>query len=114
MNIHQLLCATKVNIVFHGHDHFYAREELDGVIYQLVHQPGARNNQKTFAEEYGYKQGVFYPSSGFLSVEVSAAITTVSYIRSTLPDLDGQAMRNASVTHTYQVETKLGCQKVYP
>ena len=114
MTIHQLMCATKVNIVFHGHDHFYAREELDGVIYQLVPQPGARNNKNTFAEEYGYKQGVFYPSSGFLSVEVSAAKTTVSYIRSSTSDSDEKAIRNASVTHTYQVDAKLGCQKFYP
>jgi hypothetical protein len=46
--------------------------------------------------------------------EVSAAKTTVSYIRSTLPDLDGIAMSNASVAHTYQVDAKLGYQKVYP
>lgn len=103
MNIHQLLSATKVNIVFHGHDHFYAREELDGVIYQLVPQPGARNNKKTFDEEYGYKQGIFYPSSGFLSVEVSAAKTTVSYIRSSTPEMDRQGIRNASVTHAYSI-----------
>lgn len=114
LNIHQLLCATKVNIVFHGHDHFYAREELDGVIYQLVPQPGARNNNITFAEEYGYQQGVFYPSSGFLSVKVSAPKTTVSYIRSVPPEMDGPSMRNASVTHTYQVDAKLGYQKEKP
>ncbi|MEI7945757.1 MAG: metallophosphoesterase [bacterium] len=102
MNIHQLLCKTKVNIVFHGHDHFYAREELDGIIYQLAPQPGARNNRKTFAEEYGYKQGVFYPSSGFLCVEVSPSKATVSYIRSATPDMEQPGGQNASVTHAYQ------------
>ncbi len=106
MNIHQLLRANKVDIVFHGHDHFYAREELDGVIYQLVPQPGARNNKRTFAEEYGYKQGVFYPSSGFLSVEVTPENATVSYIRSATPDTERAGMKNGDVTHTYQVGRK--------
>ena len=106
LNIHQLLLATKVNIVFHGHDHFYAREALDGVIYQLVPQPGARNNRKTFAEEYGYKEGVFHPSSGFLSVDVSATKVIVSYIRSATPDMVHQGMTNQSVTHTYQLDRK--------
>ncbi len=40
--IHQLLFDNRVAAVFHGHDHFYARQERDGVIYQLVPQPGSR------------------------------------------------------------------------
>ena len=28
------------NIVFHGHDHLFVKEELDGIIYQDVPQPG--------------------------------------------------------------------------
>lgn len=106
LNIHQLLLTNKVNVVFHGHDHFYAKEELDGVIYQLVPQPGARNNKKTFAEEYGYKRGVFYPSSGFLSVSVSSTNVTISYIRSALAETGSQGIANASVTHTYRVDRK--------
>jgi predicted phosphodiesterase len=106
LNIHQLLRETGGTVVFHGHDHFYAREALDGVIYQLVPQPGARNNKKIFAEEYGYKEGVFYPSSGFLSVEVSSTKVIVSYIRSATPEMGQQGITNQSVTHTYQVDRK--------
>jgi predicted phosphodiesterase len=105
LNIHQLLRENKVTIVFHGHDHFYAREELDGVIYQLVPQPGATNNKKTF-EEYGYKEGVFYPSSGFLSVDVSSTNVNVSYLRSATPGMERPGMTNLSVTHQYHVERK--------
>ena len=32
--IHTLLREAGVSAVFHGHDHYYMREELDGVIYQ--------------------------------------------------------------------------------
>jgi len=103
LNIHQLLRENNVTIVFHGHDHFYAREALDGIVYQLVPQPGATNNKKTF-EEYGYKEGVFYPSSGFLSVDVLSTNVNVSYIRSATSGMERPGMTNLSVTHQYQVE----------
>ncbi len=37
---HQLMVKQRVNTVFHGHDHLFAKEEVDGVIYQSVPQPG--------------------------------------------------------------------------
>ncbi len=54
MPIHQLLTEQGVSIVFHGHDHMFAREELDGVVYQLVPQPGnPRTGVPRNAQEYG-------------------------------------------------------------
>lgn len=34
--IHQLLVANGVSIVFHGHDHVFVKQDLDGIIYQEV------------------------------------------------------------------------------
>ena len=31
--IHQLMVENGVDVYFHGHDHIYAREELDGIVY---------------------------------------------------------------------------------
>src|SRR5512137_545843 len=61
--VHRLLVETGVTAVFHGHDHFYARQELDGIVYQLVPQPAHRNDRSPHAEEYGYKEGLFLPNS---------------------------------------------------
>jgi hypothetical protein len=36
MPIHQLLLENHVTTVFHGHDHLFAKQELDGIIYQEV------------------------------------------------------------------------------
>ena len=36
MPLHQLLVQNKVTIFFQGHDHLFAQEELDGLIYQTV------------------------------------------------------------------------------
>ncbi len=40
MPIHQLLAKHGVQIVFHGHDHLYVKEDLDGIVYHEVPQPG--------------------------------------------------------------------------
>ncbi len=34
--VHQLMTDNHVTIFFHGHDHFYAKQELDGIIYQSM------------------------------------------------------------------------------
>lgn len=44
MPIHDLLLKCGVNVMFHGHDHFYAKQEKDGIIYQLVLQPRTPGN----------------------------------------------------------------------
>jgi len=82
--IHQLLVENKVRIVFHGHDHFYAKQDLDGVVYQEVPQPGYPGNGKAprAAEEYGYRSGTILGGSGHLRVTVSPLTTTVTYVQS--------------------------------
>lgn len=83
--VHNLLAATGVTVVFHGHDHFFAHQELDGVTYQLVPQPGCRNVLTDHAFEYGYVRGDFLPSSGFLTVRVAADRVIVRYLKTDSP-----------------------------
>ncbi len=93
--IHQLLVQNHVSAVFHGHDHFYAKQDLDGIVYQEVPQPGtpsSNNRAPRAAAEYGYRNGVILGGSGHLRVKVSAGQTTVEYIRT-----DG------SVAHSYSI-----------
>lgn len=82
MPIHQLLLKNKVNVVFHGHDHLYARQKLDGIVYQEVPQPGYPGDDKVprSATEYGYKSGVIQPSSGFLRVRISTGSARIDYL----------------------------------
>ena len=81
-SIHELLKHHDVTAVFHGHDHFFARQELDGITYQLVPQPahpGGRDVER-MAAEYGYVEGDFLPSPGYLRVTVGNDVTTVCYV----------------------------------
>jgi len=62
---------TGVTIVYQDHDHFYARQKLDGVTYQLVPQPAHRNYRNHQATECGYQKGDFLPNSSHLQVNVT-------------------------------------------
>ena len=92
--IHQLLVQNKVSIVFHGHDHFYAKQDLDGIVYQEVPQPGYPGNGRPprSATEYGYVNGTILGSSGHLRVVVSANQAAVDYVRT-----------GRSVAHSYSI-----------
>ena len=80
--IHQLLVRNKVSVVFHGHDHLYAKQDLDGIVYQEVPQPGTPGGGRVprSAAEYGYKEGVILGGSGHLRLAVSPTQTKVEYI----------------------------------
>lgn len=81
MPIHDLLVKYGVNVVFHGHDHFYAMQKKDGIIYQLVPQPGATEGSVNSATEYGYYNGTILPAAGYLRVVVDEDKSIVEYIK---------------------------------
>lgn len=97
--IHELLVDNGLSAVFHGHDHFYAKQELDGIIYQLVPQPSHPGSEVRNAAEYGYISGTFMPQAGHLKVMVSSTGVTVQYIKASLT-----ASQNGTVADSYQIE----------
>lgn len=78
--IHQLMVKNKVTIFFQGHDHLFAKQELDGIIYQEV--PNPADDTYTAFNNDAYKTGVTLPNSGFLNVSVSPDEVKVDYIKS--------------------------------
>jgi hypothetical protein len=96
---------NNVAIFFHGHDHFFARQELDGVIYQLVPQPSHHNFRKANqAEAYGYASGEILPNSGHLRVTVHSSDVKVDYVRAYLAEPENAERINGQVSHTYSIE----------
>ena len=79
--IHQLLVDNNINIVFKGHDHFYAKQELDGVVYQTLPQPSHPGEKVNTAEEYGYLSGKILGGSGYLHVEVLNNYVTIQFVK---------------------------------
>ncbi len=105
--IHDLLVKHRVAAVFHGHDHFYARQEKDGIVYQEVPQPGwAGGERANQATEYGYQSGQFLASSGHLRVQVAPRRATVSYVRAYRPQDETGERRNQKVGASYELLAK--------
>ena len=82
--VHQVLVDNKVAAVFHGHDHMYVKEELDGIVYQLVPQPGnPRTGQPGHTDEYGYTHGGLVAGSGYVRVALGPRDAKVEFVRTT-------------------------------
>ncbi len=100
--IHDLLVKHGVSIVFHGHDHLFVKQELDGIVYQEVPQPGhPRSGNTNTAIEYGYVSGEVQSSSGHVRVRVRADEARVDYVRTYLPEAETTNRRNGEVSFSY-------------
>lgn len=87
--IQQLMADNHVTIFFQGHDHLFAHQELDGVIYQTLPEPA--NPFYTTENADAYQSGDKFPNSGHVRVTVSDAKVKVDYIRSYLEQPDETA-----------------------
>jgi len=103
MPIHDLLKAHGVRAVFHGHDHLFATEVLDGIVYQAVPQPGHPRANARSAGEYGYS-GEIREGSGHLRLRFGPGKAEVEFVRSVLAGSDGRGITNGQVVHRYRLE----------
>jgi hypothetical protein len=105
--IHQLLVENNVTAFFHGHDHFFGKQELDGVTYQEVPQPATLSSSKgSPGAEYGYSSGVLLWSPGHLRLTVSPGSTLVEYIDSGLPADTKSGATNGAVAYSYTLSPR--------
>jgi 3',5'-cyclic AMP phosphodiesterase CpdA len=106
--IHDIMANEGVNIFFHGHDHVYVCQTLDGVIYQACPRPKDSSYSDGFYDDGHYVSGVKRNNSGHIQVTVSPEDVEVAYIRSVLEDdepllEDSVLIYNGDVSHTYSV-----------
>jgi predicted phosphodiesterase len=101
--IHTLMVENNGTIYFHGHDHFYGKQNKDGIVYQEVPQPSLRSFTSISASQYGYVDGVFIPNRGYLLVTVTDTTAKVEYIRTYLPSEENAGRHNGDVSHSYTI-----------
>ncbi len=106
ISIHQLMVDNNVTIFFHGHDHIFAKEEIDNMIYQecpvpndLTYGPGFENYQNNDST-------VVVNNSGHIRVSVSPSEVTVDYIRAYLP----AGGTNGTLGHSYTISSATSVQ----
>jgi phosphodiesterase/alkaline phosphatase D-like protein len=103
MPIHQLMVANHVTIFFQGHDHLFARQELDGVVYQELPEPA--DPTYTFWNADAYTSGDRLPNTGYVRVDVSPFAVKVEYVKTYLPKDETAAHRNGEVAFSYTIVT---------
>jgi 3',5'-cyclic AMP phosphodiesterase CpdA len=86
-----------VNAFFHGHDHQYAYEKRDGIVYQSLPAAGFSGNGFDIYSVGTYTLKVL-PSPGHLRVTVTPTQATVNYITYT----PGQGT-NGQVVYSYNI-----------
>ena len=101
MPIHQLMAKNGVSIFFHCHDHLFAHQVLDGVVYQEVPIPA--DFTYTAFNSDAYKSGSVLPNAGFLNVTVSTAQVKVDYISSYLPKDEKTGRQNGQIAISYSL-----------
>jgi hypothetical protein len=104
--VQQLMAKNGVTIFFQGHDHLFARQELDGVTYQEVPLPADPSSSMFNAD--AYHTGDKLANSGYLRVTVSPQNTTVAYVRSYLPGQETAPARNGMVAYSYTLTGRGG------
>ncbi|MGD9403371.1 MAG: metallophosphoesterase [bacterium] len=106
--VHDVMVAGGVDIFFHGHDHVYVHEKLDGIVYQACPQPANPNYNDGFYNPELYR-GIKRNNSGHLRVTVSPDSVVVDYVRSVLPEdepleEDGVKVGNGSISHSFTLK----------
>jgi hypothetical protein len=105
--VQQLMVENGVTAFFHGHDHIYAREEVDGILYLECPKPDdAGYDWEPYG--YGYTEGLYpnavkIPNSRHIRVKVSPNNVVVEYVRSYLTG-DGN---NREAADTYATDNDM-------
>jgi hypothetical protein len=106
MPIHQLMAKTGVTIFFQGHDHLFAHQQKDGVVYQET--PNPADDTYTAFNRDAYRSGDILPNAGHLRVTVSTANVRVEYVRSYLAKDETAEHRDGEVAFSYTVKARDG------
>jgi len=114
MPIHQLMVKNKVNIFFQGHDHLFAKEDIDGMVYQTIPMPSDSSYHLGIDANDDAFGGVKLPGSGHLRVTVSPEKVQVDFVNAVLPKDETVQKKNGFVIYSYNVVSSGAVTSVKP
>lgn len=102
--IHQVFIDSGVDIFFQGHDHLFAKEQLNGVVYQEVPMPSDNTYTFGYSANASAYTDVTIDGTGFVKVNVTPTCVTVDYVKSYLPqDTTSGLHANGEIGYSYTV-----------
>ncbi len=102
--IHQLMVNNGVNLFLQGHDHVYAKEELDGIIYQTTPMPSDSTYNLGYIANGAAFDGVVLNGTGHLRFAVNEDCITVDFVKAFLPqDTTAGLGKNGEIGHSYTI-----------
>jgi hypothetical protein len=105
--IHQLMAQNGVQVFFQGHDHLFAQETLDGVIYQEAPMPSDSTYEIGMLANADAYRSNQVGGTGYLRVTVGPDSALVEFIRCWLPKDTSATRRNGEVAFSYTVPARL-------
>ena len=103
-----MFVSEGVDIVFHGHDHVFVHQVLDGIVYQACPQPSDAGYGDGWYDDALYRLGEKRNNSGHLLVRVRSDYVQVDYVRAVLPEdeplaEEGIPIYNGQVVYSYSI-----------
>lgn len=105
MPIHQLMLKNKVNLFVQGHDHIYAVEELDKLVYQTMPMPSDSSYKIGMTDNGNAFTGLKMTGSGHLRVTVSPDSLKVAFVNALLPKDETAGSKNGDIAHSYSIKS---------
>ncbi len=104
--VHDMMVNGGVTILFHGHDHVFVHQTLDGIVYQECPQPSDSDYGDGWYDHGYYSHGTKRNNSGHVRVTVRPDYVQVDYVRSVLTEdepllEDGCTVFNRDVSFSY-------------
>ena len=104
MPIHQLFVKNGVTIFFQGHDHIFAKQELDGVIYQSCPVPADATNELMNGD--AYISGDKLVGAGLVRVSVNPEKSKIEFLRSFQPAAEVDGHKHGEIAYSYEVKPR--------
>ena len=93
-----------MDIFFQGHDHLFAKEVLNNVVYQEVPMAADLTYVKGYTANASAYTDVILDGTGHIKVDVTTNCVTVSYVKSYIPGTTGAAGHtNGEIGYSYSV-----------
>jgi len=102
MPIHQMMVQNGVDVFFQGHDHVFAHEELDGIVYQTMPMAADSSYEIGFLANADAYLSDTLRGTGNLEVRVTPECVHIDFVSAWLPEdtLDG-LHHNGEVLFSY-------------